>query len=249
MKFFTCFIILLVNLCNSQNQEQDLIIIDDSIYKLIDQPLEVYFEKNPNLKPKTSVLSSNLHRGYRATYKFENNEMILSDLEIKIQDTIINEEKRKQFYLDNEEGQINPTYINILMYSVKFESVITNFNQKNGKLQIKWLTGLFLVPIGKKIKSSNYETNYNNYYLIEIKNGILITKKSFTFEELQTFRKEQYEIFKITKEYRKTKKLLKKRYYKWIRSENCIKKKDECLNEFVDYLILSKIEDYIKSFK
>jgi hypothetical protein len=248
MKFFTCFIILLVNFCYSQNQEQDLIILDDSIYKLIDQPLEVYFERNPNLKPKTSVLSSSLHRGYRATYKFENNEMILSDLEVKIKDTIINEEKKKQFYLDNEK-LINSLKGNLLMNFYKFESVITNFNHKNGKLKIKWFTGLFLVPIGKKIKSSNYETNYNNYYLIEIKNGILIAKKSFTFEELQTFRKEQFEIFKLTKEYKKTKKLLKKRYYKWICSENCIKKKEECLNEFVDYLILSRIEDYIKSFK
>lgn len=248
MKFFTCFIILLVNFCYSQNREQDLIILDDSIYKLIDQPLEVYFEKNPNLKPKTSVWSTNLYRGYRATFNFENNEMILSDLEVEIKDTIINEEKKKQFYLDNEK-LMNIPNINVLMNFYKFESVIANFNQKNGKLKIKWLTGLFLVPIGKKIKSSNYETNYNNYYLIEIKNGILIAKKSFTFEELQTFRKEQFEIFKLTKEYRKTKKLLKKRYYKWELLENCIKKKNKCLNEIVDSLILSKTEKYIKSFK
>lgn len=52
-------------------------------YNLNSNPLEVYFEKNPNKRPKSEVRSSALWRGYVATFEIIDNQLFLKDIEIQ----------------------------------------------------------------------------------------------------------------------------------------------------------------------
>ena len=66
--------------CLAQNQIPDTLIFEDKTYSLNRYILEDYFLKNPNKKPKSEIVSTNLWRGYVATFKFLDNRLFLKSL-------------------------------------------------------------------------------------------------------------------------------------------------------------------------
>jgi hypothetical protein len=85
-KFLTIVFILigLVQL-KATSQQPDLIIYDGKQHNLITNPLEDYFEKNPEKLPLGGVKLSSLWRGYRATFEFKDNYLLVKDIEIPIE--------------------------------------------------------------------------------------------------------------------------------------------------------------------
>ena len=54
-------------------QYPDKIIYNGKEYDLHSNPLEEYFQKNPDKKPKATMISTALWRGYVATFEIKNN--------------------------------------------------------------------------------------------------------------------------------------------------------------------------------
>ena len=184
---------LLITLCVSlqvfaTEQTSDRIIYNGKEYSFNANPLESYFEKHPDKRPKSNSMSSDLWRGYISTFEIKDSLLFLKDIKIEVYEH--SKKKKSEIKLVSVRNKVFP-------------------NQKIVK--IDWETGLFLLPIGKitNYVYMGYVPIYENYILLEIHEGVLIREKRFTGEQYERFREEQLQAFKETDEYEKTKEDLK----------------------------------------
>jgi len=68
-------------------QYPDKIIYNGKEYNMHSNPVEAYFEKNPDKRPKGGIMSTALWRGYVATFEVKDKQLFLKDIEIEYQDT------------------------------------------------------------------------------------------------------------------------------------------------------------------
>jgi hypothetical protein len=165
-------------------QYPDKIIYNGKEYSLHSNPLETYFEKNPDKRPKGEIISTALWRGYVATFEVKDNQLFLKDIEIEYHDTTSKES-----------------------YTYKWRSVIEEVFPDQEDIKIDWLIGLLVIPHGKLV---NYVSTYKNYILLEIDKGDLKKEKHFKYKEYEKFKERQFQIFKQTDEYKKIKTDLQK---------------------------------------
>lgn len=170
-------------------QYPDKIIYNGKEFKLHSNPLETYFEKNPDKRPKGGIMSTALWRGYVATFEVKDNQLFLKDIEIQYHDTTSKES-----------------------YPYKWRSVINEVFPNNEKIKIDWLTGLLVIPHGKLVNyvHMGYGSTYKNYILLEIDKGDLKKEKYFKYKEYEMFKERQFQVFKQTDEYKKIKADLQK---------------------------------------
>lgn len=165
-------------------QYPDKIIYNGKEYSLHSNPLEPYFQKNPDKRPRGGSMSTALWRGYVATFEIRNDQLLLKDIEIEYEDTT----SKKS-------------------YSSKWRSVINEVFPEKKDIKIEWLTGLLVLPHGKLVNyvHMGYGSTYQNYMLLEIDKGDLKKEKRFKHEDYERFKEKQFQAFKQTEEYRKIK--------------------------------------------
>lgn len=170
-------------------QYPDKIIYNGKEYGLHSNPLEAYFEKNPDKRPKGGIMSTALWRGYVATFEVKDNQLFLKDIEIQYHDTTSKEP-----------------------YPYKWRSVIAEVFPDQKSIKIDWLTGLLVIPHGKLVNyvHMGYGSTYKNYILLEIDKGDLKQERHFKYKEYEKFRERQFQAFKQTEEYKKIKADLQK---------------------------------------
>jgi len=170
-------------------QFPDKIIYNGKEYSLHSNPLEAYFEKYPDKRPKGGIMSTALWRGYVATFEVKENQLFLKDIEIEYNDT--SSAKGHQF---------------------KWRSVLKEVFPDQKDLKIDWLTGLLVISYGKLINyvHMGYGSTYENYILLEIEKGDLRKEKQFKYKEYEKFKERQFHVFKQTDEYQKLKTDLQK---------------------------------------
>jgi hypothetical protein len=153
-------------------------------YNLNSNPLEVYFEKNPNKRPKSEVRSSALWRGYVATFEIIDNQLFLKDIEIQYRDT-------------TSKGSNNSNWKSVL------NEVFAD--QKN--IQVDWYTGLLVLPQGKVVNyvHMGYGSTYQHYTILEFNKGVLTQEKQFKRKAYEKFKEKQFQVFKQTEDYHKMK--------------------------------------------
>lgn len=153
-------------------------------YNLNSNPLEVYFEKNPNKRPKSEVRSSALWRGYVATFEIIDNQLFLKDIEIQYRDT-------------TSKGSNNSNWKSVL------NEVFAD--QKN--IQVDWYTGLLVLPQGKVVNYAHmgYGSTYQHYTILELNKGVLTQEKQFKRKAYEKFKEKQFQVFKQTEDYHKMK--------------------------------------------
>jgi hypothetical protein len=153
-------------------------------YNLNSNPLEVYFEKNPNKRPKSEVRSSALWRGYVATFEIIDNQLFLKDIEIQYRDT-------------TSKGSNNSNWKSVL------NEVFAD--QKN--IQVDWYTGLLVLPQGKVVNyvHMGYGSTYQHYTILELNKGVLTQEKQFKSKAYEKFKEKQFQVFKQTEDYNKMK--------------------------------------------
>ncbi|SDL86291.1 hypothetical protein SAMN05421823_108307 [Catalinimonas alkaloidigena] len=191
MKTFLTLILTLFLVVNvfATAQYPDKIIYNGKEYSLHSNPLEMYFEKYPDKRPKDGAMSTALWRGYVATFEVKDSQLFLKDIEIQYHDTTSKES-----------------------YPYKWCSVIKEVFPDQKDIKIDWLTGLLVIPHGKLVNyvHMGYGSTYKNYILLEIDNGDLKKEKRFKYEEYEKFKERQFQVFKQTDEYKKIKADLQK---------------------------------------
>lgn len=177
------------------SQRPDKLIYNGIEYNLFTNPLEIYFEKNPEKRPTHAyggvvIGSSSLWRGYVATFEIKNNKLIVKDIQILCIDTTENNS-----------------------HDIEWESVLIEVFPEQKELEVDWFTGLLVLPLGNLMNyiHEGYGSTYENYIILEINEGNLKTEKHFNYIEYEKFKERQFQVFKQTKEYKKIKKDLKKK--------------------------------------
>jgi hypothetical protein len=170
-------------------QYPDKIIYNGKEYSLQSNPLEAYFEKNPDKRPQGGIMSTALWRGYIATFEVKDNQLFLKDIEIQYQDTTSKES-----------------------YNYKWKSVINEVFPNQKEIKIEWLTGLLVIPHGKLVNyvHMGYGSTYKNYILLEFDKGDLKKELNYKYKEYEKFKEIQFQAFKQTEEYKKIKTDLQK---------------------------------------
>ncbi|MEO9507925.1 MULTISPECIES: hypothetical protein [Flavobacteriaceae] len=179
MKNYLAITFLFVSTIFTQNvqatgQYPDKIFIDGIEYIFKGNPLEPYFEKYPEKKPKTNITSSALHRGYIATFNLINGKLYLIDIKINAKKE--NSGKRFETEMVSVFNKVFPDEDNILM---------------------DLYSGILIVHI-------DLEESYENRdrLLIEVHNGIESERRIYGNEKYKEFIDEQFELYKKTEEYK-----------------------------------------------
>jgi len=165
-------------------QTPDKLVYNGKEYRLHSNPMESYFEKFPDKRPKSNVMSTGLWRGYIATFEVKDNQLYLKDIEIQVSKKV----KKND-------------------YKYSWKSVLKEVFPNQKLIKIDWLTGLLVVPEGKIVyyEHMGYGSTYENYILLEFDSGNFIKEKTFGYEEYEKYKEKQFQVFKETDEYKKMK--------------------------------------------
>ncbi len=158
-------------------QQPDKIIYNGKEYDLQSNPLEEYFDRNPDKRPKSGAKLSSLWRGYVATFEVKDNQLFLKNIEC---------------FGCKSNGS---------------SSVMNEVFPNQIEVKIDWLTGLLVIPHGKPVNyvHMGYASTFKNYILLEINKGDLKKEKHLKYKEYQKFKGRQFEAFKQTDEYKEIK--------------------------------------------
>jgi hypothetical protein len=191
MKFFKTFLLFVFFVSTKSfatGQVPDYLIIDKDTLFIQSNPLEEYFKDHPIPDNLITDLSSANWRGYVAYFKFLSGKLVVENI-------------YKEELKDSNNGKTE--YIMISMYKDIFGA--------NANFQCDFYSGLLICPSGDLIEyiHMGYSSLYQNYNLIEIKNGVNIKSKKISGEEFQKFKRDYFNYFKQSKEYKDRVKNLK----------------------------------------
>jgi hypothetical protein len=158
-------------------QVPDVLIYNEKEYALTVNPMETYFKKYPEKRPRMPHTA--LWRGYVATFEIIHNELWVIDIK-KYESEMIN-------------GKYNSKYV----------SIINECLNGKDRMKIDWYNGLLVLPQGELVEyvHMGYGSTYEYYKLIEIENGNYIKEFNLNYEQYDRYRDAQYELYKKTKNY------------------------------------------------
>lgn len=193
MKVEKIFIILLLICINfilcATEQESDYIKIDDIEHKLFTNPVYelLQFEDFHNKYItvingiKDFSISSACWRGYIAYFEIKNDLLYLNDIIV---------------HTVSLENIGRPEDRDISIYSKLFDSQKSFF--------CNFYSGILIIPTGECIKEiySGYDSMYENYLIIKIRNGQVVQKKEFKYNEFEDRKSEAFKRYKLSEKYK-----------------------------------------------
>ncbi len=188
MRILVILLFIMITIGKTTSQFPDILFYKGEKISLYSNPLESFFNEG-NPKPESLFydfenyqdstfdikISTACWRGYIATWEILDNQLLL----IEISDCF-EEEK------------------------ADLEKLFPNLTSED-KVLANWFSGLLVLPFGEIVEyiHMGYASLYEEYKVLEIKNGILTKEKEFTSDEYLKFKKHQFEQFKKTPEYKK----------------------------------------------
>ena len=168
-------------------QRPDRIVYDGQTYALQTNPLNQYFQANPDRHPFEAgdkdrmVTSTALWRGYVATFALENDLLVLRDFEV-LQST----------------GDPKD-------FDAELVSQIDQYFATPDSRVLDWYSGIMVIPQGEMVHyvHMGYSSVYESYLLLRIENGRIKEIATFNADEFLDFKRRQFAVFRESDEYRK----------------------------------------------
>lgn len=172
-----------VNKTKATSQIPDFLIIENDTLAINSNPLEPYFEKNPIRDGIITSMSTGLWRGYIAYFKFNDGKLVVENI----------------YTLDSVFDEATG------YHKEKLTSVYKDVFGENRNFECDFYSGVLICPFGEVLQyvHMGYSSIYENYRLIEIKDGNYIKEKEVDSEEFMSIKISHYEHFKKTPEYKK----------------------------------------------
>jgi len=151
-------------------QYPDKITYDGTEYNFNSNPLEPYFDKNPDKRP--GMASTALWRGYVAHFEIIENQLYVTDITRPISQK-------------DSEGN----------YERKWVSIYRTIFPTSEKVKIDWYTGILILPHGKMVEYVHlgYASTYSKYWLLEVYEGNFNEARKYKNKEFEMFEKtEEY---------------------------------------------------------
>lgn len=173
---------------HASTQQPDKVIFEGHEYNLHQYPaspflpMEHYFAKYPNKKPRVDFASLILHRGFIATYEIKDDLLTLNDIKM---------------FPPSESPQKSA--------AMGFKSVKNLIFQENESTVLRPYTGILILPHGAMVNywRGGYLSVYSHYLLLEVKEGKLTEKRKYDLVDYELFKGRQFREFKKTNAYQK----------------------------------------------
>lgn len=202
MKILLAFLVTLLSFTESfaTAQTPDKIIYKGKEYALLTNPLEQYFKLYPEKRLKVKGRPTSLWRGYMATFEFTDNGLIVKDIEVMT--------------------------VNAVTNKIEMKSVLKQVFPDAADRKTGWYTGMLTLPLGKEVEyvHMGYATTYENYLLIEVKEGRFVKSGNLNRVAYIAFKQAQFERFKKTEAYLKEERALTKNGLKREDAEHFLKR-------------------------
>lgn len=170
------YLVLLVPILPASAQIADRLVVGEKIYRIHSNPLESFFNENPELRPRGG--SSAMERGYLATFELIENQLYVIDIQVQEYDV-----ETRSFYLDSVMHEVFPDEDRVLL---------------------SWYSGILIAPQGQEVQYVHwrYDTLYEEYSLFQIINGSLREERFYPLLEYEDFRARQFRNFQHTEEFK-----------------------------------------------
>jgi len=198
--FFLAFLITAKSFATAQTP--DYLIIGKDTLSIQSNPLQEYFEGHPLPENLSTTVSSGNWRGYIAYFQFLDGKLVVENI-------------YKEDYKENSKG--NHDYFLTSIYKEVFG--------ENKNFDCSFYSGLLICPSGKMLQyvHMGYSSVFENYTLIELKDGVNVKSKKLTAQEFMDFKKKYFKYYKKTDEYKQ-----KAKEFKEMTAES-----DKALNELM----------------
>ncbi|MBF4517555.1 hypothetical protein IRZ71_14420 [Flavobacterium sp. ANB] len=177
IKFYCLFVFLISTKLFATAQTPDYLIVGKDTLSIQSNPLQEYFDLHPIPKNLSTMVSSGNWRGYIAYFQFLDGKLVVENI-------------YKEDYKGNDDYFLTSIYKEVFGENKNFEC---NF-----------YSGLLICPSGKMLQyvHMGYSSIFENYTLIELKNGVNVKSKKLTAEEFMDFKKKYFKYYKKTDEYK-----------------------------------------------
>ena len=175
---FLLFFLLIINFnAYATAQFPDLLILEGEEVRIYNNPLEPYFNRNPDKTPEGWGYSTALSRGYQAVFSITNQRLVVKDI---------------RTMKETENG-----------YD-KWHSVIEEVFPESSNKVVKWFNGLLISAHGERV-NIGYNTEYEFYTLFLIRAGQISNQIKYSLEEYNIYKKKQFEKYQLTEQYNQKK--------------------------------------------
>lgn len=174
-------VLLLPGIACATAQAPDTIHIDGEEHALNTNPLRAHLESIKWEPPENAVLSSGNWRGYIASWKVKNEQLLLKDV------TILVEEGNRGEYAK--------------------KSIITElFPSSPSGVLASWYSGALIVPQGKIINyvHMGYASTYESYEVLRVEAGRVIEHLKLSSDEFGQYSDRKFEEFSATEEFKES---------------------------------------------
>ncbi|OXB20804.1 hypothetical protein B0A80_17925 [Flavobacterium tructae] len=181
LKAIFIFVVLISTKSFATAQVSDYLIIDKDTLRIQSNPLEEYFKIHPIPENLITTISSANWRGYIAYFKFLEGKLVVENI-------------YKEDYKKNSKGESD--FFLTSIYKAIFG--------ENKNFECNFYSGLLICPSGKMLQyvHMGYSSVFENYTLIELKDGVNVKSKKLTAEEFMDFKKKYFKYYKKTDEYK-----------------------------------------------
>ena len=167
-------------------QRPDRIVYEGQTYALQTNPLNQYFQANPDRHPFEAgdkdrmVTSTALWRGYIATFALENDLLVLRDFEV----------------LQSTGDPKN--------FDAELVSQIDKYFATPDSRVLDWYSGIMVIPTGEMVHyvHMGYSSVYESYLMLRVENGRIEETATFNADEFLDYKRRQFAIFRESDEYR-----------------------------------------------
>ncbi|MGE0542150.1 MAG: hypothetical protein AB7R89_18410 [Dehalococcoidia bacterium] len=157
-------------------QMPDALVLDGETVELHTNPLERYFDRHPERRPKSSIISSGLWRGYRATFAVMRGRLYVRKVEIMTTVGIGRDDRWKNVVAETVEP------------GARFAS---------------FYSGALIIPRGELVEyvHMGYASTYERYTVLSVKEGVVTARHDLTRVQFEEFRRRQFERFRASPAY------------------------------------------------
>lgn len=160
-------------------QRGDVLILDGEECVIQTHPLEPFFEIHPDRRPESSIVATNLWRGYLATWEIDGDRLLLVDVAVLRRDPAV---------AHPETG---------------LASVLSDVFPGEERIHATWFTGHLIVPRGEMVEYVHqaYASTFERYTLLTVRRGYVTDRRELSEAAFRLFRHAQFEAYRETAEY------------------------------------------------
>lgn len=155
-------------------QVRERITIDNFLYGMISEPLEIYLCKNfygklDGVYPRLEEFSTACWRGYIGHWIIEDNQLYLINLTNDYHEPVGNYDGIPRIFVRVGDDDLR----------VMADWRKSFFNGIEGNIKADWYSGDLVIEMGEQIEYVHqaYASKYEKYMIMQIENGNLISKK------------------------------------------------------------------------